>query len=33
MCRSSVFTKKPCVVTEIFGVLLAFIFPDLAWCE
>ena len=32
MYCSSVFTKKTYVVAEICCVLLAFIFPDLAWC-
>ena len=32
ICRSSVFTKKTCVLTEICCVLLVFIFPDLVWC-
>ena len=27
-----VFTKKTCVVTKIYCVLLAFILPDLVWC-
>ena len=32
MRRSSIFTKKPCVLTKICCVLLVFTFPDLVWC-
>ena len=32
ICCSSGFTEKYCVVTKIWCVLLAFIFPDRVWC-
>ena len=32
ICRSSVCTKKTCVLAETCCVLLVFIFPDLVWC-
>ena len=31
ICRSSVFMKKTCVLTEICCVLLVYTFPDLVW--